>query len=56
MVAKRRSERLALGLAYLLQISQIVAGLTCSFLETGFARSLLAASSTFLTNLEAQGL
>ena len=35
---------------------KIIAGVTGPFLETGFARSLLAASSTFLTNLESQGL
>ena len=56
MVAKRRSERLALGPAYLLEIPKNIAGVTGSFLETGFARSLLAVSSTFLTNLELQGL
>ena len=56
LVVKRRSERLALGPANLLQISKIIAGVKGSFLETGFARPLLATSSTFLTNLESQGL
>ena len=43
MVAERRSERLALGPANLLQISRIIEGVTGSFLATGFARPLLAA-------------
>ena len=34
---------------------KIIAGVTGPFLETGFARSVLAASSTFLTNLESKG-